>query len=102
MDDRQRFGEECSRLIDWFCAKHTEHRHLPPKARRIVKMLVGSGEPLRGKPGGWAGGIVHAMTHRTCGIPGVLNADAEKAFGATIGIIRKRSAQIDRLFDVRG
>jgi len=100
MDDKKRFEEECSRLIDGFCAKYKEHRALAPKARRVVKMLVGSGEPLRGEPGGWAGGIVHAMTHRTCGIPGVLNADAEKAFGVTIGTIHKRSAQVDRLFEL--
>lgn len=67
----------------------------------MVKMLIGSGKPIRGKPGGWAGGIVHAMTYKGCGVPGVLNAELEELFDASIGTIRKRAARIEGLFDIR-
>jgi hypothetical protein len=100
MEDTRKFQQECCALIDRFCGKFMQHRPLAPKAKRMVKMLAGSGEPLRGEPGGWAGGIIHAMTCHGCGVPGVLNASLEKSFGVTIGTIRKRAAQIGRLFEV--
>ncbi len=101
MDDGKRYRTECLKKIDAFCEAYPQHRPLAPKARRVLDMLIGSGEPFQGKPGGWAGGIVHALTYTGCGVPGVLNADLEKCFDASIGTIRKRGARIEKLFDIR-
>jgi hypothetical protein len=57
-------------------------------------MLLGCDMALRGTPGGWAGGVVYAVGSRGCGVPGVMNADLEKVFGASIGTIRKRAMQV--------
>jgi len=51
------------------------------------------------KPGGWAGGLVHAVAQRSkpnkrC----VLNAEMEEIFGVSFGTIRTRAVQIvDRI-----
>jgi len=60
-------------------------------------MLVERQSDFPGDVGSWAGGIVYAVSSIGCGVPGVMNADLEKAFNAKMPAIRKRAAQIKRL-----
>ena len=98
MTDAEKFKTECRELIDSFCKQAPQHRPLAPRAKRMVGMLTGADISLEGCPGGWAGGVIHALTQVQCGVPGVLNADMEKIFNASMGTIRKRSAKIRDLF----
>ncbi len=69
-------------------------------ALRALRILTTSDKPLLGKPEGWAAGIIYALAtrgRRACGVPGVLNSDFEQFFGASMGTIRKRAAQIGEL-----
>jgi hypothetical protein len=56
--------------------------------------------PLLGRPGGWAGGIIYALTNqyrRACGIPGLLNKECEEFFNVSMDTIYRRAAMIKRL-----
>ena len=55
-------------------------------------------EPLLGRPGGWAAGIVYALANRyriACGVPGLLNKDLEVFFGVSMETIRERAVRVD-------
>ena len=59
-----------------------------------LEKLLSQHDCCDGKPGGWAGGLVHAITK--CVKPGhhvILNSELEEIFGVSIGTIRKRSEQ---------
>lgn len=71
--------------------------HLQVEVNRILKRLLALKIPLPGKPGGWVGGIVYAMSSIGVGVPGVLNSELEKAFNVTMGTIYKRAALIRKL-----
>ena len=64
-------------------------------ALRALEKLVAPSHSREGKPGGWAGGIVHAITkYARLGQHVVLNSELEVIFGVSIGTIRKRAEQI--------
>ena len=72
------------------------------RALKALRLLSACDEPLRGKPAGWAAGIVYAVANRerrACGVPGMLNREFEAFFDVSMGTIRKRSAQIARVLD---
>ena len=90
--DRQ-FEEACARLHSDFFQKspNDELRDLVSEA--LVSLLKRQAA-FPGDPGAWAGGIVYAVGSTGRGVPGVMNAELEKAFGASMATVRKRAAQV--------
>lgn len=83
------------------CAKlHFEFfRQLPNdelhrSVERTLAELTKSRSEFAGDPAGWAAGLVLAVGSEGCGVPGMLNAELEKAFGVSMGTIRRRAAEI--------
>ena len=92
-DDYTAFKQAClEHLRTFFTLYPSEHLHSSTETA-LARLLV-QGVSLAGKPGGWAGGIVYALASRGLGVPGILNSDLEKAFGASMGTIRKRARQV--------
>lgn len=83
-------------LLAAFFKKHP-NPHLQVEVNRILKRLLALKIPMPGKQGGWAGGIVYAMSSIGVGVPGVLNSEVEKAFNVSMGTIYKRAAMIRKL-----
>ena len=86
----------CRQLLDTFFAKYPNGR-LSAAAKVVLARLLAKRIPLRGKPGGWAAGIVYAISRIGVGVPGVLNRDLEEAFGVTMSTIYKRAAKVREL-----
>jgi hypothetical protein len=70
---------------------------LQAEVNRILKRLLALKIPMPGKHGGWAGGLVYAMSSIGAGVPGVLNSELEKVFGVSMGTVYKRAAVIRKL-----
>ena len=98
-------NEDCIRA----CRGYLEHffsRHPNPalqkRALKALRLLTACDEQLRGKPAGWAAGLVYAVANRdrqACGVPGLLNSEFEAFFDVSMGTIRKRAAQVARSLD---
>jgi len=86
----------CQRLLAAFFTKFPNSR-LQVEVDHILKRVLALKIPMRGKPGGWAGGIVYAVSSIGVGVPGVLNSELEEAFGVSMGTIYKRAAMIRKL-----
>jgi hypothetical protein len=94
-NDRQ-FEGACARLyIEFF--ENFPNDDLRDRVSRALAMLLKRQSEFPGEPGGWAGGIVYAVGSSGCGVPNVMNADLEKAFGTKMAAIRKRAAQVREL-----
>ena len=92
---------QCREHLDHFFV-HYRSPELERSCRKAFRFLAALDEPLRGKPEGWAAGIVYAVASRycrPCGVPGILNADFEQFFGVSRSTIRKRSGQVDQESD---
>jgi len=85
----------CQDLLDAFFERHPNDE-LRDQVGQVLALLLDRDMALRGVLGGWAGGIVYATGGTGCGVPGVMNSDLEKAFGVTMGTIRRRAGQIRR------
>lgn len=73
------------------------------RALKALRFLAACEKSLSGKPEGWAAGIVYGLANRdrqACGVPGLLNSEVEAFFGVSMGTIRRRAAQIERLLAV--
>ena len=90
--DRQ-FEGACARLYIEFFEKFPDDQ-LRDLVSQTLALLLKKQTDFPGEPGGWAGGTVCAVASKGCGVPGILNADLEKAFGTTMGTIRKRAEQV--------
>ena len=88
--------QDYKQLLAAFFKKYPNPR-LQVEVNRILKRLLALKIPMPGKPGGWAGGIVYAMSSIGVGVPGVLNSELEKAFNVSMGTIYKRAAMIRKL-----
>ena len=66
------------------------------QSERVLRELEAKGHSLNGKLGGWAAGIVYAVGSTVCGVPGVLNAEMEKAFGVSMSTVYRRAAAVRR------
>ena len=86
----------CQKLLVAFFKKYPNKR-LQIEANRILKRFLALKIPMPGQPGGWAGGIVYAISSIGVGVPGVLNGELEKAFNISMGTIYKRAAMIRKL-----
>jgi hypothetical protein len=76
---------------------------LRKRALKALQFLVAGDKPLSGKAGGWAAGIVYALANRyrlPCGVPGLLNKEAEEFFGVTMGTIRERAVRVDERLEI--
>ena len=96
------FEQTCHRCIERFCDRYGD-RTMQKRAVKALRFLVVGGQALRGKPEGWAAGIIYALAtrgHRACGVPGVLNADLGRLFGVSMGTIRKRAAQVNQTLEI--
>lgn len=99
-------NEDCASA----CRAHLErffraHRDAATQSRvmKALRLLAACEKPLRGKPEGWAAGIIYWVANhdrQACGVPGLLNSEVEALFGVSMGTIRKRAAQIGRLLAV--
>ena len=85
--------QACQDLLDAFFGRYPNDE-LRDQVGQVLVLLLGRDMALRGAPGGWAGGILYAIGGTGCGVPAVLNADIEEAFGSTMGTIRRRAEQI--------
>ena len=92
----QQFEEACVRLHAEFFEKFPND-DLRDLVSQALALLLQKQADFPGEKGGWAGGIVYAVGSRGCGVPGVLNAELETAFGATMSTIRKRAEQAKRV-----
>ena len=73
---------------------------LQKRAAKALRFLATTEKPLPGKPEGWGAGIVYELAtrgRRACGVPGILNGEFEALSGVSMGMIRKRAAQIGKL-----
>jgi len=65
--------------------------------------LAAFGEPLPGKPEGWAAGILYYLANRhkrPCGVAGILNAEFERFFSVSMDTVRKRAAHVLRAITI--
>ena len=91
--------QACRRLLTAFFTEYPNAR-LQVDAYRTLNHLSIHQIPMRGKPGGWAGGIIYALANlgqRPCGVPGLLNQESEEFFHVSMDAIYKRVAQIRKL-----
>ena len=93
--DRQ-FERACARLYIEFFEKFPNN-DLRDLVSQALASLLKKQTDFPGDPGGWAGGVVYAVGSSGCGVPDVMNADLEKAFGTKMAMIRKRAAQVRQL-----
>ena len=87
------FEQICRQLLTSFF-QHYPNRALRTAASRALSALLARRRSWPGKPGGWAGGLVYAISSIGVGVPGVLNRELEEAFGVTMSTIYKRAARI--------
>lgn len=92
----------CRESLERFFGQHPDAAMLK-RAGKALRFLTACGRPLPGKPEGSAAGIIYGLANRdrqACGVPGSLNSEVEAHFGISMGTIRKRAAQINRLLAV--
>jgi len=82
-------------LIQFF--QRFPNQELQAASNSLLRLLVRSDLPMKGKPGGWAGGIVYAASSIGVGVPGVFNRELEEAFHVSMATIYTRAWQIRRL-----
>ncbi|MEW6199180.1 MAG: hypothetical protein AB1601_11045 [Planctomycetota bacterium] len=92
----------CRESLERFFGEHPDAA-TQQRALKALRLLAACEKPLPGKPEGWAAGIIYGLANRdrrACGVPGLLNREVEALFGVSMGTIRKRAAQIERLLAV--
>ena len=93
------FEKTCWEFLAAFLERFP-NAQLQVRVHSALPQMLAKKKVFSGKPGGWAGGLVHALGNRTgAGVPGILNRELEEVFGVSIGTIHKRSAQIWRLME---
>ena len=101
-DARQDIQTECRGHLDRFFASYGDAK-MQKAAMKARRFLAAGDEPMRGKPEGWAAGIVYALANRymrACGVPGMLNAEVEQFFGVTMSKFYKRAAEVERALEI--
>jgi len=92
----------CREHLDRFFASYGDAK-MQKAAMKALRFLTAGDEPMRGKPEGWAAGIVYALANRykrACGVPGMLNAEFEQFFGVTMSTVYKRAAEVERALEI--
>jgi hypothetical protein len=91
------FEPECKDFLNRFFDSYRDDA-LRKSSLKALRFLMACDEPLLGRPGGWAAGIVYALANRyriACGVPGLLNKDLEEFFGVSMETIRERAVRVD-------
>ena len=99
VNDNKKAVQACQILLESFFVKFPNHR-VQVETNRILKIILAHEIPIPGKPGGWAGGILYAVSNKgrwPCGVLGLLNKEIEEFFGVSMSTIYKRAAVISRL-----
>jgi hypothetical protein len=93
--DARQFGFICHGLLAKFSSRFPD-KEFNSAALRALRNLLAERKAFPGAPGGWAGGIVYAISRHRSDLPHpiVLNAELEEIFGASMGTIRKRAEQL--------
>jgi len=94
--DNRSYEATCAGLYSAFFERFP-NEDLRNLVRRTLTLLLERQAEFPGAAGGWAGGIVYAVGSRGCGVPDVMNADLEAAFGSTMSTIRKRAGQVKEM-----
>ena len=94
-EDRQ-FEGACAKLYIEFFEKFPND-DLRDLVSQALTLLLKRKTDFPGEPGSWAGGIVYAVGSGGCGVSGVMNTELEKAFGTTMGTIRKRAEEVKQV-----
>jgi hypothetical protein len=87
--------DACRQLLTDFFAEYPNDQ-LRGQSEGVLKALEAKRHSLPGKPGGWAAGIVYAVSSTSCGVPGVLNRELERASGVSMSTVYKRAAAVRR------
>jgi len=95
------FEATCRQLYAHFFGQYP-NGELQELTDRALAALLKREADFSGQAAGWAAGIVYAVGSMGCGVPGVLNADFEKAFGTTMSTARKRAAEVKCLLEGAG
>jgi len=93
---------DCREHIERFFASYGDPG-MQKSAMKALRFLAAGDEPMRGKPEGWAAGIIYALANRdrrACGVPGMLNAEVEQFFGVTMNTVRRRAAQVEQAMEI--
>lgn len=72
MDPLTGLAAVCREHLDRFFGSHGDAK-MQKTAMKALRLLAADDEPMRGKPEGWAAGIVYALANRdrrACGLPG--------------------------------
>lgn len=88
----------CREHLDRFFESYPDPT-MQKRSLKALRFLSSRGNPLAGKPEGWAAGIIYGLAtrhRRACGVPGILNAEFERFFGVSMSTVRKRAAQVMR------
>lgn len=94
--------QACQRLLGDFFAKYPNGQ-LHVQSDRTLKKLLASKISMQGKSGGWVGGIVYAIANQyrqACGLPDILNSEAEEFFGVSMGTIYKRASAVRKMLKI--
>ena len=90
------FEDECRRHLDRFF-KQWPDATMQEQANKVLRMLRASEKPLKGKPEGWAAGIIYFVAndgHFPCGVPRVSNAEFAEFMGVPMETARRRSGRV--------
>ncbi len=93
---------QCREHLDRFFASYGDAK-MQKAAMKALRFLAAGDEPMRGKPEGWAAGIVYALANRdrrACGVPDMLNAEVEQFLGVTMSTVYKQAAQVERALEI--
>ena len=62
-ETKQNLQQQCQAQIERFFARYP-NPVLQKSAAKALRFLAATDEPLRGKPEGWAAGIIYALANR--------------------------------------
>ena len=95
------FEAACRTQLDRFFETYPDAT-MQKRAMKALRMLRASEKPLKGKPEGWAAGIIYAVgtyDRPPVGVPVLLNAEFEQLMGVTMGTARYRAARVRELVE---
>jgi hypothetical protein len=93
-NDTREFSSACREMQASFFDRFRDEA-FQSIALRALEQVVSQYHHFDGKPGGWAGGLIHAIAKNTgLGRHVVLNSELEAIFGVSIGTIRRRAEQV--------